>query len=139
MPPFSQGFPSKSNFPPSSYTRAELTDTAKQDRTAIGLAKVGGMAADIQLTDQQYFLTVAVFQVGYVIAEIPSNMILSVTRPSLYIPAIMILWGAVSASLAAVQTPAQLIAVRFVLGIFEAGFSPAVLFLISTWYKKSEQ
>jgi MFS family permease len=83
-------------------------------------------------------------------------MILSVTRPSLYVPTLMFLWGAIATTLAAVRTPTQLIAVRFVLGLFEAGFSvsyhadmliicannaeqPAVLFLISTWYRKSEQ
>jgi len=41
--------------------------------------------------------------------------------------------------MAAVQTPAQLLGVRFALGIAEAGFSPAILFLISSWYRKHEQ
>ncbi|KAH8892590.1 MFS general substrate transporter [Thozetella sp. PMI_491] len=109
------------------------------DRTNIGLAKVAGMDKALGLTDNQYYLTVALFQVGYVIAEIPSNMVLSVSRPSIYVPTLMFLWGAIATTLAAVQTPTQLIAVRFVLGLFEAGFSPAVLFLISTWYRKQEQ
>lgn len=50
-------------------------------------------------------------------------MILSRSRPSIYIPILMILWGAVAAAMSAIQTTSQLIAVRFVLGIFEAGFS----------------
>ncbi|KAK5042916.1 hypothetical protein LTR84_012005 [Exophiala bonariae] len=65
-------------------------------------------------------------------------MILSRTRPSIYVSTLVVLWGAVAASMAAVQTPTQLILIRFVLGVFEAGFSPAVLFMISTWYRKSE-
>lgn len=50
-------------------------------------------------------------------------MILSVTRPSLYVPTLMALWGAVAAALGAVQTTKQLIGMRFLLGVFEAGFS----------------
>ena len=66
-------------------------------------------------------------------------MILARSRPSLYVSGIVVLWGAVAGLMALVQTPLQLIMVRFVLGIAEAGFSPAVLYIISTWYRKREQ
>jgi hypothetical protein len=66
-------------------------------------------------------------------------MVLSRIRPSIWIPVLMVLWGSVSALMALVKTPAQLIAVRFVLGVTEAGFSPAVLFIISNWYRRHEQ
>ncbi|KAF2812537.1 pantothenate transporter liz1 [Mytilinidion resinicola] len=102
-------------------------------------AKVAGMNVDIGLSDTQYFLTIVLFQVGYVVAEVPSNMIMSRWRPSLYVPLLMICWGTVAASMSAVETPAQLLGVRFVLGIMEAGFSPAILFIISTWYRRHEQ
>lgn len=109
------------------------------DRTNIGNAKTAGMARDLGLTDNQYSLAVTTFQIGYVVAGPPSNMILSRVRPSIYIPILMVLWGSVVAVLAAVKTPAQLLGVRFLLGIMEAGFSPAVLFIISSWYRKHEQ
>jgi MFS family permease len=109
------------------------------DRTNIGNAKTAGMAKDLALTDSQYSLAVTTFQIGYVVAGPPSNMILTRTRPSIYIPILMILWGTVVACLATVKTPAQLLGVRFLLGIMEAGFSPAVLFIISSWYRKHEQ
>lgn len=67
------------------------------------------------------------------------SMVLSRIRPSIWIPTLMIAWGTVSALLALVKTPAQLIGVRFLLGVAEAGFSPAVLFIISTWYRRHEQ
>ena len=67
------------------------------------------------------------------------SMILSRARPSLYVPFLMFLWGTVAALMALVQTPAQLLGVRFLLGVMEAGFSPAILFIISTWYRKHEQ
>ncbi|KAJ5943223.1 hypothetical protein N7516_003391 [Penicillium verrucosum] len=66
-------------------------------------------------------------------------MILSRTRPSVFIPIITFAWGSVAALIGAVRNQSQLIALRFLLGVFEAGFSPAVIFLISTWYRKNEQ
>jgi MFS family permease len=66
-------------------------------------------------------------------------MVLSRVRPSIWIPILMVLWGTVSAVMCLVKTPSQLIAVRFVLGVTEAGFSPAVLFMISNWYRRHEQ
>lgn len=81
------------------------------------------MEKELKITSDEYYLTIALFQVGYVVAEIPSNMILSVTRPSIYIPTLMVLWGAVAACLGAVKNTKQLIGLRVLLGIFEAGFS----------------
>jgi MFS family permease len=51
----------------------------------------------------------------------------------------MLLWGTVAALMALVKTPAQLLGMRFLLGVMEAGFSPAILFIISTWYRRHEQ
>ena len=68
-----------------------------------------------------------------------SSMILARWRPSLYIPLLMLLWGTVAALMALVKTPAQLLGVRFLLGVMEAGFSPAILYIISTWYRRHEQ
>lgn len=91
------------------------------------------------LTDNQYSLAIVLFQIAYVTFGVPSNMLLSKLRPSIYIPCIVFAWGGVVACLAAIQTPAQLLAVRFILGIAEAGYSPAVLFMISMWYRRGEQ
>lgn len=51
----------------------------------------------------------------------------------------MAMWGSVAALMALVKTPAQLLGMRFLLGVMEAGFSPAILFIISTWYRRHEQ
>ena len=69
----------------------------------------------------------------------PRSMILPRTRPSPWVPPPMILWGSALALTALVRTPAQLIGMRFLLGATQAGFSPAVIFMISTWYCRHEQ
>lgn len=70
--------------------------------------------------------------------EVPSNMVLSRSRPSVFLPTIMIIWGALSAAMACVHNYGSLLAFRFVLGCIESGFFPGVLFVMSCWYKTAE-
>ncbi|OCL05621.1 MFS general substrate transporter [Glonium stellatum] len=109
------------------------------DRTNIGNAKVAGMADDLHLSSNQYSVTLVVFFVTYVVFEVPSNLILSKTRPSVYLPVIMTLWGAVTCCMAAANSYHTLIALRLVVGLLEAGFAPGILLILSSWYKKDEQ
>ncbi|VTT60581.1 unnamed protein product [Fusarium fujikuroi] len=109
------------------------------DRSNLGAANVAGMNKTLNLSDQDYYHAIVTFQVAYVISGTPSNMILVRLRPSLYIPAIMFLWGTCATFLGAVQSREQLWAVRFLLGVTEAGFAPGVMFMFSCWYKREEQ
>lgn len=67
------------------------------------------------------------------------SMILARTRPSIFLPAIMFVWGLVTVGMGWVPTYRGLIGFRVVVGVLEAGFAPGVLLLLSSWYKKSEQ
>lgn len=66
-------------------------------------------------------------------------MILVRTRPSLYLPAIMAIWGALTCVMAVVKTYHHLIVLRIIVGVMEAGFAPGVLLIISSWYRRNEQ
>ncbi|KAL5590049.1 hypothetical protein FOVSG1_011916 [Fusarium oxysporum f. sp. vasinfectum] len=109
------------------------------DRTNIGNAKIAGMADDLELTSSQYSIILVVFFVGYVIFEPPSNMILVRTRPSLYLPAIMIVWGVLTCIMSVVQSYHHLIILRVFVGVMESGFAPGILLIFSSWYKRTEQ
>ena len=63
----------------------------------------------------------------YMVMQIPSNMLLTRLRPSLYLPFWVVVWSIVSASTAAVQNYPQLVAVRILLGVSEAPFFPGIL------------
>lgn len=67
-----------------------------------------------------------------------SNMLLTRVRPSLYIPAWVAVWSCISAATAATHNFGQLIAVRFLLGIAEAPYFPAAVYLLSCWYTRRE-
>jgi MFS family permease len=51
----------------------------------------------------------------------------------------MFLWGAVTCCMALIKTYHQLVALRLVVGILEAGFAPGILLILSSWYRKNEQ
>lgn len=97
------------------------------------------MTHDLKMDSNQYSLSLIVFFITYVIFEVPSNLILSKTKPSIFLPCIMSLWGIVTCCMALVKTYHQLLALRTIVGILEAGFAPGVLLILSSWYKKNEQ
>ncbi|KAE8368203.1 major facilitator superfamily domain-containing protein [Aspergillus caelatus] len=109
------------------------------DRTNIGNAKISGMQEDLNLTSDQYSICLVVFFIGYVVLEVPSNLILSRTRPSLFLPGIMVIWGTLTCVMGVVKDFKHLVVLRALIGCVESGFAPGVLLVISSWYKKSEQ
>ncbi|OLN97497.1 putative transporter C1683.12-like protein 2, partial [Colletotrichum chlorophyti] len=109
------------------------------DRTNIGNARIAGMDRDLDLDSSRYSVALVVFFVGYVVFEVPSNMILTRIRPSIYLPSIMCAWGAVTIGMAFTPNYEALVGFRVVMGILESGFAPGVLLLLSSWYSKEEQ
>jgi MFS family permease len=103
------------------------------DRVNVGFAKLT-MLADLRFGEASYGLGAGVFFIGYFLFEIPSNVILHRVGARAWIARIMVTWGALSAAHAAVTTEAQFYALRFALGVAEAGFFPGVLLYLTYWY-----
>ncbi|CAF3778009.1 unnamed protein product [Rotaria sp. Silwood1] len=83
--------------------------------------------------------SLSIFFFGYVLFEVPSNIILRRWRPSRWIGLIMLAWGVVAVSLTAVKNFAGLLVCRFLLGTFEAGLFPGLIYFMSLWYPRKEQ
>ena len=66
-------------------------------------------------------------------------MLLARIKPSMYLPAIMVVWGSLTCVMAAIQNFKHLVVLRIFVGVFEAGFAPGILLLLSSWYKREEQ
>jgi hypothetical protein len=96
------------------------------DRTNVGNAKVAGMEADLHMKSDpnKYSVALLIFFVGYLLFEVPSNMILSKSKPAIYLPIIMLSWGAMTTIYMGVQNYAGLVVLRFFLGVVESGFFP---------------
>ncbi|KAL1306430.1 hypothetical protein AAFC00_005130 [Neodothiora populina] len=109
------------------------------DRQNLAAAKLQGLMEDLDMNTQQFATAVSILFVGYLPFQIPSNVIISkITRPGAYICTATVIWGAISAATAAVQSYQALLAVRVILGIVEAVFFPGVIYLLSAWYTKQE-
>ncbi|KAI1868231.1 hypothetical protein JX265_007054 [Neoarthrinium moseri] len=108
------------------------------DRNNIAMARLGNFERDIGLVGTQYNTIISVFFVGYILTQIPTNMILNRMRPSIFLPGVMCAWAVVSAATGAVKNYAGMVALRFILGFVEAPFFPGALFLFSAWYTKKE-
>ncbi|KAE9571599.1 putative transporter [Colletotrichum fructicola] len=109
------------------------------DKTNIGNAKIEGLLDSLHMTGVDYNIALSVFFIPFVLAEVPSNMVLHMfKRPSLYIGGIVTCWGVVMTCNGVVQNFGGLVAVRIFLGLFEAGFLPGAILIISKWYLPNE-
>ena len=103
------------------------------DRVNIGFAALT-MNEDIGLSAAAYGLGAGIFFIGYVIFEVPSNLILARVGARAWIARIMISWGILSAGMAFVSSPMQFYVMRFLLGVAEAGFFPGVIYYLGCWF-----
>ncbi|KAI9900959.1 hypothetical protein N3K66_005221 [Trichothecium roseum] len=108
------------------------------DRNAIANARLGGLEETLGLNDQQYQTAVMMVWAGYITMMVPSNMLLSILKPRIYLPTVVIIWGAVSGSTGFTRSFAGLATARFFTGATEAPYFPGCIFLLSSWYTKAE-
>ncbi|KAG6004393.1 hypothetical protein E4U21_001113 [Claviceps maximensis] len=108
------------------------------DRSNIGNAKIAGLDKDLDLHGFDYNAALSVFYVSYIIFEIPSNILCKYIGPGWFIPATMLGFGILTICNAFVTNFSTLCAVRFLLGIFEAGMMPSLVFWLSRWYRQNE-
>ncbi|KAL4932425.1 putative MFS transporter [Aspergillus undulatus] len=109
------------------------------DKTNIGNAKIEGLLPSLGMSGAQYNVALAIFFVPYVLAEVPSNIILNYfKKPSVYLGILIFIWGVIMMCTGFVQSFDSLVAIRFLLGLFEAGFLPGAVLIISKWYLPNE-
>ncbi|KAL5884428.1 hypothetical protein ACKVWC_003397 [Pyricularia oryzae] len=108
------------------------------DRSNLAQARQGTLEADLGMTGTDFNLATSIFFIGYLLMQLPSNLIITRVRPSLYLAGVTVLWGVVSACNGATRKFTDLIVVRFFLGFVEAPFFPGVIFLMSSWYTRAE-
>ncbi|HEY4647281.1 MAG TPA: MFS transporter [Steroidobacteraceae bacterium] len=103
------------------------------DRVNVGFAALQ-MNRDLGFSPAVYGFGAGVFFVGYALFEIPSNLILARVGARRWIARIMITWGLVSASMMFVRSETTFYALRFLLGVAEAGFLPGIIYYLTHWY-----
>jgi MFS family permease len=102
------------------------------DRQNIGYAKLQ-MVGDLGMTETAYGLGASLFFIGYLLFELPSNLLLAKVGARIWFARIMVSWGLVTLALAFTQNATMFYTLRFLLGALEAGFFPGVLFVLTLW------
>jgi D-galactonate transporter len=108
------------------------------DRVNVGFAKLQ-MMSDLGLSEAVYGMGAGVFFAGYLMFEVPSNIVMLKVGARKWITRIMVTWGLISAAMMFVSTPASFYALRFLLGVAEAGFFPAILLYLTYWFPASRR
>ncbi|KAK2018025.1 major facilitator superfamily transporter [Colletotrichum eremochloae] len=108
------------------------------DQININNAFVSGMKEDMRLFGNELNYMQACWTVGYVIGEIPSNIILTRVRPSIWIPACECTWAVLTILMIKCTNVNQLYVLRFFIGLAESTFYPGMQYIIGCWYRKDE-
>jgi MFS family permease len=103
------------------------------DRVNVGFAKLQ-MLKDLSMSDAAFATGAGIFFIGYFFFEVPSNVLLKKFGARMWIARIMISWGVISACMIFVRGEWSFYAMRFLLGLAEAGFFPGVIFYLTLWY-----
>lgn len=116
------------------------------DRGNIGNSKVlneetgNSLLQETGMSLHQYALAVTLFSVAYCVFEVPSNWVIkNYVRPSRWLAFLLVAWGGCTMAFAAVNNFAEVVVVRVLIGVFEAGFFPGIIFLITFWYRPNER
>jgi len=108
------------------------------DRINVGFAQLQ-MKSELGFSDTVYGLGAGIFFIGYFMFEVPSNLILEKIGARLTLFRIMFVWGLLSAGMAFISSPIMLYVIRFLLGVFEAGFFPGVILYLTYWFLGSRR
>ena len=108
------------------------------DRTNLGVASLQ-MNADLALSATAYAFGAGVFYFGYALFEVPSNLILARVGARTWIARIAITWGIAASAMIFVHGSTSFYALRFLLGLAEAGFFPGIVWYLGRWFPERER
>ncbi|OCK81213.1 MFS general substrate transporter [Lepidopterella palustris CBS 459.81] len=107
------------------------------DRSNIGNARIAGMATDLHLTSDRYTWLLTIFYISYIIFEFQA-MMWKIVPPHMWAALVVFGWGLVSTVQAAIHTWKAEMALRFFMGLTEAGYGPGIPYLLSFFYLRHE-
>ncbi|KAE8441180.1 hypothetical protein EG329_005780 [Mollisiaceae sp. DMI_Dod_QoI] len=116
-----------------------VIDSSNYSNAAIINLEAGtNIKKQLHFNPSQWAWTLSIFSYSYLIFEPSNTLLLKKFRPSRWMFVLILGWGICACSVAAVHNFREMMAVRFLIGMAEAGFYPAVLYHMSFWYKPTE-
>jgi ACS family tartrate transporter-like MFS transporter len=108
------------------------------DRVNVSFARFQ-MLEDLGMGEKEYAFGFSIFYLGYVLFEVPSNLILARTGARRWIARILMSWGVISCAMMAIQGPRGFMTLRVLLGFAEAGFFPGIILYLTYWFPARER
>lgn len=108
------------------------------DRTNVGAAALE-MPRDLGFGDKAIGIGSGIFFVGYLLLQIPGALIAERLSARRWIARVMIAWGLLTILMAFIQTTREFYIVRFLVGVAEAGFFPAVVVYLTHWFRSADR
>ncbi|KIW24328.1 uncharacterized protein PV07_10052 [Cladophialophora immunda] len=108
------------------------------DQYNVNNAFLSGVEEDLSMYGNQLVTSTSIWTVGYVVGQIPSNLLLTRLSPRIVIPTLELGWGVATMATSSVQSYKSLYALRFLVGLFESGFYPGIHYLLGSWYTPRE-
>src|SRR5690349_1787177 len=109
------------------------------DRVNIGFAGPNGMNEELGLSATLFGVAAGVFFIGYLLLEVPSNLLLHRFGARRWIARILVTWGIVATAMAFTPNATVLIVLRFLLGVAEAGFFPGIILYLTYWFPVAQR
>lgn len=96
------------------------------------------MKEDLGMKGNQLNLLTTFWNVGYIIGQLPSQLVLTKVRPSIWLPTLEIAWSVIVIGMAGAKNVETLYALRFFVGLLEASAYPGIMTLLGNWYTPRE-
>ncbi|KAI1341128.1 pantothenate transporter liz1 [Xylariaceae sp. FL0016] len=108
------------------------------DQTNVSNAYVSGMKEDLVMSGNELNLLTTFWNVGYILGQLPSQLVLTKVRPSVWLPTLEIIWSVFVIGMAGAKNVETLYALRFFVGLLEASAYPGIMTLLGNWYTPAE-
>lgn len=108
------------------------------DRTNIGIAALT-MNDDLGISATAFGFGAGLFFLGYVLFEVPSNLVMHRVGARIWMSRIMVTWGLVATGSALIQGESSFYVARFLLGVAEAGFFPGMILYLTYWFPAEQR
>jgi len=112
--------------------------TAFVDRVNVGFAGLD-MTRELHFSNEAFGFGSGIFFFGYCLLEIPGAMLADSWSARRWIAAIMIGWGMLASATGLIRTATEFNAIRFLLGLAEGGFFPAVVVYLTHWFRQEDR
>ncbi|KAI8407718.1 hypothetical protein FOFC_13159 [Fusarium oxysporum] len=108
------------------------------DRSNLGNAETDGMSKDLNFKGEEFSLLIVLFYVPNGLCDLPLNLLLKKFSGRIMLPSLMVGWGSMALLQAACKNFAGMLAIRLLLGAFEAGFFAGAVFYLTLFYQRGE-